>query len=39
MNLNLLDITIIVILAFYLISGMYRGFIASLLGTVGFVGA
>ena len=39
MNLNLLDITIIVILAFYLISGMYRGFIASLLGTIGFVGA
>ena len=39
MNLNLLDITIIVILAFYLISGMYRGFITSLLGTVGFVGA
>lgn len=39
MNLNLLDITIIVILAFYLISGMYRGFIVSLLGTVGFVGA
>lgn len=39
MNLNLLDITIIVILAFYLISGMYRGFIASLLGTFGFVGA
>ena len=39
MNLNLLDITIIVILAFYLISGMYRGFITSLLGTCGFVGA
>ena len=39
MNLNLLDITILVILAFYLISGMYRGFITSLLGTVGFVGA
>ena len=39
MNLNLLDITIIVILAFYLISGMYRGFITSLLGTIGFVGA
>ncbi len=39
MNLNLLDITIIVILAFYLISGMYRGFITSLLGTLGFVGA
>ena len=39
MNLNLLDITIIVILAFYLISGMYRGFITSLLTTVGFVGA
>ena len=39
MNLNLLDITIIVILAFYRISGMYRGFITSLLTTVGFVGA
>ena len=39
MNLNLLDITIIVILAFYLISGMYRGCITSLLTTVGFVGA
>jgi len=39
MNLNLLDIAIIVILAFYLISGMYRGFITSLLGTFGFVGA
>ena len=39
MNLNLLDITIIVILAFYLISGMYRGFITSLLSTLGFVGA
>ena len=39
MNLNLLDITIIVILAFYLISGMYKGFIASLLTTIGFVGA
>ena len=33
MNLNLLDITIIVI------SGMYRGFITSLLTTIGFVGA
>lgn len=39
MNLNLLDIIIIVVLAFYLISGMYRGFITSLLGTFGFVGA
>ena len=39
MNLNLLDLTIIAILAFYLISGMYRGFITSLLGTLGFVGA
>ena len=39
MNLNLLDITIIVILAFYLISGMYRGFITSMLGTLGFIGA
>ena len=39
MNMNLLDIAIIVILAFYLISGMYRGFITSLLGTLGFVGA
>ena len=39
MNLNLLDIAIIVILAFYLISGMYRGFITSMLGTAGFIAA
>ena len=39
MNRNLWDITIVVILAFYLISGMYRGFITSLLTTIGFVGA
>ena len=37
--MNLLDIAIIVILAFYLISGMYRGSITSLLSTLGFVGA
>ena len=37
--MNLLDITIIVVLAFYLISGMYRGSITSLLSTLGFVGA
>ncbi len=37
--MNLLDITIVVVLAFYLISGMYRGSITSLLSTLGFVGA
>ena len=37
--MNLLDIVIIAILAFYLISGMYRGSITSFLGTIGFVGA
>ena len=37
--MNLLDIIILAILAFYLISGMYRGSIASLLGTLGFVAA
>ena len=37
--MNLLDIIIITILAFYLISGMYRGFITSLLGTAGFIAA
>ena len=37
--MNLLDIVILAILAFYLISGMYRGSIASFLGTAGFVAA
>ena len=37
--MNLLDIIIIVVLAYYLISGMYRGFITSFLGTLGFFGA
>jgi len=37
--MNLLDIIIIAILAFYIISGMYRGSITSFLGTIGFVGA
>ena len=37
--MNLLDIVILAILAFYLISGMYRGSITSFLGTAGFVGA
>ena len=37
--MNLLDIIIIAILAFYLISGMYRGSITSFLGTIGFVAA
>lgn len=37
--MNLLDVVILAILAFYLISGMYRGSITSLLGTVGFVAA
>ena len=37
--MNLLDIVILAILAFYLISGMYRGSIASFLSTAGFIGA
>ncbi|MGX8706165.1 MAG: CvpA family protein, partial [bacterium] len=37
--MNLLDVIILVILAFYLISGMYRGSITSLLGTLGFIAA
>ena len=37
--MNLLDIIIIAILAFYIISGMYRGSITSFLGTIGFVAA
>ena len=37
--MNLLDIVILVILAFFLISGMYRGSITSFLGTLGFVAA
>ena len=37
--MNLLDIVILAILAFYIISGMYRGSITSLLGTLGFVAA
>ena len=37
--MNLLDIVILAILAFYLISGMYRGSITSFLGTAGFIGA
>ena len=37
--MNLLDIVIVVILALYMISGMYRGFITSFLSTMGFVAA
>ena len=37
--MNLLDVVIIAILAFYLISGMYRGSITSFLSTAGFVAA
>ena len=37
--MNLLDITLIVLLALYIISGMYRGSITSLLSTLGFGGA
>ncbi|MBR1559529.1 MAG: CvpA family protein [Clostridia bacterium] len=37
--MNLLDVVILAILAFYLISGMYRGSITSFLGTAGFVAA
>lgn len=34
--MNILDIAIIVVLALYVISGMYRGAITSVLGTIGF---
>lgn len=37
--MNLLDIIILAILSFYLISGMYRGSITSFLTTAGFVAA
>ena len=37
--MNLLDIALVAILALYMISGMYRGFITSCLSTVGFVAA
>lgn len=37
--MNLLDIMIIVVLAVFLISGMYRGMFTSGLSTVGFLGA
>ena len=37
--MNLLDIALVGILALYMISGMYRGFITSCLSTVGFVAA
>lgn len=37
--MNLVDIIIICVLAFYVISGIYRGFITSGLTTLGFVGA
>ena len=37
--MNLLDVVILAILAFYLISGMYRGSITSFLGTAGFIAA
>lgn len=37
--MNLLDVVILAILAFYLISGMYRGSITSFLSTAGFVAA
>lgn len=37
--MNLLDIILLAILAFFLISGMYRGSITSFLGTAGFVAA
>ena len=37
--MNLLDIVILAILAFYLIAGMYRGSSTSFLGTAGFIAA
>ncbi|MBR2572561.1 MAG: CvpA family protein [Clostridia bacterium] len=39
MSLNILDIVLLVILAVSVISGMYKGFLASLLATVGFAAA
>lgn len=37
--MNLLDIVIVAVLAFYMICGMYRGSITSWLSTAGFMGA
>ncbi len=37
--MNILDVLILVVLAFSLLAGMYKGFISSLLATVGFVGS
>lgn len=37
--MNILDILILLVLAFCLLAGMHKGFIASLLSTVGFVGS
>ena len=37
--MNIVDIIILVILAFSLLAGMYKGFIASLLHTFGFIGS
>lgn len=39
MNFNIVDIIIVAVLGFSLVSGMYKGFIASGLTAVGFVGA
>ena len=37
--MNIVDIILLVILAFSLLAGMYKGFIASLLHTFGFIGS
>ena len=37
--MNILDILILLVLAFCLLAGMHKGFIASLLATVGFAGS
>ncbi len=37
--MNILDVLILLVLAFCLLAGMHKGFISSLLSTVGFVGS
>jgi len=37
--MNIVDILILVVLAFGLIEGMHKGFVASILSTIGFVGS
>lgn len=39
MNLNIVDILIVAVLGLSVVSGMYKGFLSSMLAAVGFVGA